>query len=133
MAINNWKIWRKFGLVKVPEHETVKPIEDLGAVVDFLKLVSHDVKVLVPELEKLQELEKEKAVAKEGLLQVNLESQGIIFEKILLRYQSLEDDVSVNAIRVKKVAREFLNNCEKAGLKDYAKEKKKDLKWKLRW
>jgi len=133
MAINNWKIWRKFGLVKVPEHEKVKPVEDLGAVIDFLKLLDHDVKSLVPELEELQELEKEKSVAKEGLLQVNLEAQGKIFETILQRYQSLEDDTSVNAIRVKKVAQQFLEDCEKAGLKDYVEEKKKDLKWKLLW
>ena len=133
MAINNWKIWRKFGLVKVPEHEKVKPVEDLGAVIDFLKLLDHDVKSLVPELEKLQELVKERSVAKEGLLQVNLEAQGKILENILQRYQSLEDDTSVNAIRVKKVAQQFLEDCEKAGLKDYVNEKKKDLKWKLRW
>lgn len=133
MAINEWKIWRRFGLVKVPEHEKVKPVEDIGAVIDFLKLVDTDAKALIPELEKLQELEKEKSVANGGLLQVNLESQGKIFDNVLQRYQSLEDDVSVNAIRIKKVAQEFLNSAEKAGMKDYVKEKKKDFKWQLRW
>jgi hypothetical protein len=133
MAINEWKIWRKFGLRKVPEHERVEPVKDIDAILDFLELVNEDVKKLVPELKQLQELEKEKHIADDGLRQVNLETQGKNLTKILERYRSFQDDVDINGIRVKRIGQKFLEDCQRAGMKDYLREKKKDFNWKLKW
>lgn len=133
MAINEWKIWRRFGLTKVQEHEKVEPIKDTEAILDFLEIVDEDVKKLIPDLKKLHELEKEKHIADEGLRQVNLETQGKVLTNILERYRSFQDDVDINGIRVKRIGQQFLEDCEHAGMKDYLREKKKDFNWKLKW
>lgn len=108
-------------------------VKDLNAVIDFFKHIDDDVKKLLPELEKLKELEKERLVAEEGLLQINLETQIKTLENILISYESLQNDTDINRIRIKKVTQFLLKNCSNAGLKDLVKEKKKDRSWKFNW
>ncbi len=108
-------------------------VKDLNAVIDFFKHIDDDVKKLLPELEKLKELEKERLVAEEGLLQINLETQIKTLENVLINYESLQNDTDINRIRMKKVTQFLLKNCSNAGLKDLVKEKKKDRSWKFNW
>jgi len=108
-------------------------VKDLNAVIDFFKHIDDDVKKLLPELEKLKELEKERLVAEEGLLQINLETQIKTLENILISYESLQNDTDINRIRIKKVTQFLLKNCSNAGLKDLVKEKKRDRSWKFNW
>ncbi len=108
-------------------------VKDLNAVIDFFKHIDDDVKELLPELEKLKELEKERLVTEEGLLQINLETQIKTLENVLINYESLQNDTDINRIRIKKVTQFLLKNCSNAGLKDLVKEKKRDRSWKFNW
>ncbi len=112
-----------------PKHIDV--LKDIDAVIEYLEELKP--KQLIPELKKLQELEKERHVANQGLLQINLETQAKVIEKILKHYEFFQNDVDINGIRVKQIAREFLRKAEEAGLKDLVKEKKKSHDWKLHW
>jgi len=78
----------------------------------------------------LEELEKERQVARSGIIQINLETQEENFEKILERYEFLENDVGINGLRLRMIAKEWLKHAQKAGLKDLVKEKKQSVRWK---
>lgn len=132
MAIYEKKWWKS--LFEKKEHSVkADQLKDFEAVSEFLAGINDDVQQLVPEINKLEELEKEKQVARESIVQVNLETQAEIFEKLLEKYEYFQNDVDINGLRVKRMAQEFLKETEKAGLKDLVKEKKKNPKWQLLW
>ena len=106
---------------------------DIDAIIECLQGLKDDVKKLLPELEKLQELEKERQVANEGLIQVNLKTQGKVLDTILQQYEFFENDIDINGLRLKQIAEQFLKHAEKAGLKDLVKEKKQHPQWKMWW
>lgn len=131
-------MWRKlFGKKekdrKTEKEDKIDSLKNIQSVIEFLKEIRSDKSLLLPELEKLEELEKEMAVAKEGLRQINLNSQAKILDKILERYQFFQNDADINGIRVKQIASHFLKRAEEAGMKDLAEEKKKDMKWNFDW
>lgn len=123
-------------LIKVFGKKTAKKAEvlaDIEAIVEFLNEIQADTKELLSQLKMLQELEKEYEVASSGILQVNLETQAKILDKLLERYGFFENDVDVNGLRVKMIATEFLKRAEKAGMTDLARQKKEDKRWNMLW
>lgn len=118
--------WQKKELSK--KEDAVKDIE---AIIEFFEDINDDAKVVLPHLERLHELEKERVIAKEGLTPVNLETQAKVIDKLLERYEFFQNDVDVNGIRIKGIAVAFLKHAEKAGLRDLAKEKRQDIHWKF--
>lgn len=132
MSVADTKFWKKmFG-----RSEHLKPVDvikDIEAVEDFLEDVTVDVKVLLKELRQLKELEQERVVAKSGVVHVNLETQGVVFDKILERYGFFQEDVDINGLRLQKVAKMYLKQCQRVGLSDLVAEKKQDEKWKFHW
>ena len=131
MKIYEKKWWRKmFDKKKAPKEDVLK---DLEAMIDFLEDVNDEAQHLIPELKKLEELEKERQVAESGLTQVNLETQAAVLDKVLERYEFFQNDVDINGIRVKRIAQEFLNQAKKAGMKDLVKEKEQSHQWKFFW
>ena len=127
MAINEWKIWKKTGIVKEDEEE-VKVKDDLDAVITFLKEM--DVKVLISKLEQMREMAKEEDVVEDGLKAENLEKQIGLFDEILRAYDFFEEDADVNGLRLQKIGNELLKKAKERGMGDLVKEKKKDIKWR---
>ena len=115
------------------EEKKVDLLAELDAILEFLNDIKTEVKILTPKLQQLQELERERLVADSGLLQVNLETQAKVLEIIIQHYEYFENDVDINGLRLKQMARQFLRNCEKAGLKDLVKEKEKSVIWQMFW
>ncbi len=126
----NW--WNKLFKKKV-KSKKVDVLNDLEAVKDFLTSLSRDVKPLLIEIKKLEELEKEYSVAESGIIQVNLETQAKILDKLLQHYEFFQSDADINGLRVKMVTKEFLKRASQHGLKDLVKEKKKNRVWLLHW
>ncbi|MBU0457168.1 MAG: hypothetical protein ABH824_00735 [Nanoarchaeota archaeon] len=126
----NW--WKKlFG--KKERKNKVDVLKDIDAIIEFLNDLSNDTKFLLKEFKKIEELEKEYHVAKSDIIHINLDTQGKFLDKILERYESFQNDVDINGLRVKSIGNEFLQRAEKAGMKDLVKEKKKDRKWMFKW
>lgn len=128
MAINEWGIWRKMGMVK-DEVEEVKIEEDIGAALDFLKEI--EVGELIRRLEKMKEMVKEGKVIDEGLKADNLEKQIKAFDEVLRDYGFLENDTDINGLRLRRVGGDLLRKAKEVGLNDLVKEKKKDMKWRV--
>ena len=126
------KWWNKLLGRKQPEKK-VNVSADIEAMVEFLADVPHDAKELVAKLKKLQELEKEYEMASSGILHINLETQAKLFDKLLERYEFFENDVDVNGLRMKMIAREFLRRASKAGMSDLVRQKEKDKRWMMLW
>lgn len=132
MPLYEKKFWKKiFG--KKSSKSKVEPLKDIESIKEFLSEICNDVKLLQKDLKKLEELEKEYHIAKSGIIQVNLETQAETIEKLMERYQFLQNDMDINGLRVKMIANEFLRRAAKAGMKDLAAEKKKNNKWKILW
>lgn len=112
---------------------TIDILKDIQAIQDSLKEAPRESKALLPELQKLEELERERQVARESVIPINLEAQAKILDNLLQRYEYYQNDVDINGIRVKQMAREFLKKAKLAGLKDLVNEKKKDMKWQFDW
>ena len=118
---------------KQKKERKVDVLKDIQAISEFLDNISVDTKVLLKELKKLEQLEKEYKVAKSGIIQINLETQAKIIETLLQRYDFFQSDADINGQRIKIIAKEFLKRASHHGLTDLVKEKKKDRKWSLRW
>src|SRR3989344_5353636 len=131
MAWYEKRWWKK--LLKKEQEPKEDSIKDLTAVIEYIESINDEAELLLPELKKLEELETERQVASSGLAQVNLEAQAVILDKILKEYGFFQNDVDINGIRVKRIAKEFLKQAKKAGLKDLVKEKEKDNNWRFNW
>lgn len=108
-------------------------LKDITAIIEFLQDTTKTPKLLLPEMKKLEELEKESHVTKSGLLQPNLETQAEILDKIISLYESLQNDTDINGIRVKRLVANFMQRAQRAGLKDLVEKKRQDDKWKCQW
>jgi hypothetical protein len=124
--------WKRLRERKI-EHDKIDIVKDTEAIIEFLEEVQSDVSQLLPELKKLDELERERKVATSGILHVNLETQADVLDKLLERYQYFQDDVDINGLRIKAIANQFLKNAKKAGLSDLVHEKNVDKRWKFFW
>jgi len=132
MPLYEKKWWKKL-FAKKQHQKKVDSVKDIGAIIDFLEVVKLEAEEILPELTKLNNLEKERQVARSGIRQINLETQAKILDKIIEKYEFFQNDVDINGLRVKMIARQFLKNAEKDGLKDLINEKKKNSKWKFLW
>lgn len=128
MALYEKKWWQKLFGKKKPHHQ-VNVLKDINAVLEELLDLKDEVKPLIKQLQKLEELEKEYEVGKDDVRLINLEAQAEVLDQILQRYEFLQDDIDINGIRVKHVAKEFLRRAQQAGLKDLVADKKQDRKW----
>jgi hypothetical protein len=108
-------------------------LKDIQAISEFLDDVKADHVFLKEKLKKLEELEKEANVTNNDILKVNLKAQSEIIDKLIERYEFFQNDVDINGIRVKMIAKEFLQRAKRAELKDIVKEKKKSQLWKFQW
>lgn len=124
------RAWWKRLFVTQSRERKGEALKDLQAMQDDLKDFPSELKILQRELAKLEELEKERQVTREGILQVNLDAQAKLLDKILQRYGFFQDDVDINGIRIKEIARNLLKEAEKAGMKDLVEQKKNDPQWK---
>lgn len=132
MAIYEQKWWQKLW-GKKESHEQADSLKEMEAVGEFLEGVNEDAKRLNQKLAKLEELEKERQVAAEGVLHINLQAQAAELDKMLEEYEFFQNDVDINGLRMRKIANHFLKEAEKAGMKDLVKEKKKDHRWQFWW
>lgn len=132
MPLYNQTWWKKlFG--KEAHEKPVDSLSDIEAVGEFLLGVNNDRAKLVKQLEELEELEKERKVATSGVMQINLEAQAVVLDKLLQTYGDFQNDVDINGLRIKLLTRQFLKEADKAGLKDLVREKKQEQKWKGWW
>tara|TARA_Y100000031_G_C7963602_1_gene267105 strand:- start:159 stop:554 length:396 start_codon:yes stop_codon:yes gene_type:complete len=131
MKVYEKKWWRKIFDKNKPHKEDA--LLDLQAMQDFLEDMADERSKLIEQIAKLKELEKERQVAEAGIVQVNIETQAEILEKILQRYEFFQNDVDINGIRIKRVAKELLQHAKKAGLNDLVKENQKKPMWKFYW
>ncbi len=130
MAVYQKKWWQKLFRRK-EHHAKVDVLKDIEAVAEEVLDLNDEVKPLIKLLQKLEELEKEYEVGNEEIRLVNLETQAKILEQVLQRYEFLQDDIDINGIRIRSVAKEFLRRAQRAGLKDLVEEKKQDRKWQF--
>lgn len=126
MAVNNWRIWKKVGLIK--REKEVKIEEELEAVIDALKGI--ETRELIKKLEKMKEMAKEREIIKEGLKEENLKKQISFFDEILKEYGFLEDDIDINGLRLNKIGKELLNKAKEIKMKEVTKERKKKIEWR---
>jgi hypothetical protein len=131
MVKKSW--WqRKFGW-KPKNDSKIDIVKDSEAIRDVLSEIKFDVEKIVPQLEKLEELEKERKVATSGIIHVNLETQADVLDKLLKQYQFLQDDIGINGLRLRAIANQFLKNAKSSGMKDLVEEKQRDRNWKFFW
>lgn len=128
MPIYQQKWWKKMFSPKEPAAK-IDALKDLHAILQFLRDAPDDVKPVLKELQKLEELEKERQVAHADVMTINLEAQAELLDKIVERYQFFQDDVDINGIRLQEIMKEFLKHAEKAGLRDLVREQKKKHQW----
>ncbi|HLD79654.1 MAG: hypothetical protein A2822_00790 [Candidatus Staskawiczbacteria bacterium RIFCSPHIGHO2_01_FULL_41_41] len=127
------KKWWNALVGKKTQTKKVDVLADIDAITEFLSEVQYDTKELLAQFKKLKELEKEYHIAASGILHINLETQAKLLDKLLERYEFFENDVNVNGLRVKMIAKEFLKRASKAGMTDLVRQKEKDKKWMMLW
>ncbi|MBW2977306.1 hypothetical protein KY331_00520 [Candidatus Woesearchaeota archaeon] len=138
MAINEWKIWQKLGIVKRPKpHVDVEA--DVQAVIDFLKGVKADKKKIVKLVNEYMELRSEEKVIKKlkaskKKLVENIKKQIMKYDEILKAYEFLQLDADVGGERVKKIAQSIRRKAKNAKVpKKWMEHTKKDMKWTFDW
>ncbi len=125
--------WWKKMFKKRFHAQNVDMLENIKAVKEFLQEAHQEINAALPLLDQLEELEKERRIAREALAPVNLQSQSPILDNLLDRYEFLQNDTDINGLRVKKIAQQFLDNAKKAEQHDLLEAKKKDMRWKFDW
>lgn len=118
---------------KKKQSKKVNAVKDLKAIIDFLKDVSSDAQLLIPKLEELYELEKERKVATSKIVITNIQAQMDILDDLLKRYEFFQTDAEINGIRIRNIAQDVLKKAKKAGLNDLVKEKKNNTFWNKNW
>ena len=101
MAINEWKIFRRF--FKHPEAK-IDVDSDLNAVYDFLMTINDYNKKINPIIKKMQDLRAKKMIT-ENQKNDNLLEQVKVFDKLIKEYRFLEEDSDVNGYRIKKISK----------------------------
>ncbi len=132
MKVYETGLWKKmFGSNKKPK--IVDSLKDIQAIIEFLEHAQEDPKELLKDLQKLEELEKERKVASKKLMVVNLEAQEEVLDSIIQRYEFFQNDVDINGLRVKQIAGEFLCHASHEKMKKIVNDKKKDPRWRFQW
>ncbi len=131
MALYEQRWWKR--LFKKRERKGTDPLADLQAIKEFLQDLKTELPVLQQQVNKLQDLEKERRIAHQGLLQVNIQTQAEQLDKLLERYEFFQNDTDINGLRLQNVARELLQQAKHAGMTDLLQRKKKDSRWQFHW
>jgi len=124
------KRWWKRLFDKRPK-DKVDVLKDVEAITMFLNEIDSEKDILLEELKKLKELETEYQVTKSEIKRTNLETQARILDKIVQRYEYLQNDTDINGQRVKIMAANLVRRADKNKMKDLAKQKEED--WKFQW
>jgi len=127
------KTWWKKLFKKNRHQEQIDVVKDIQAIGEFFIGSKRDAEKIVKKIGELEELEKEHLVASEGILQINVDAQIKLMEKLLEEYEFYQNDVDINGLRLKRIAKHLLKEAESAGMHDLVKEKKKDQKWQFWW
>ncbi len=131
MAIYEQTWWKR---LFTPRREVqVDAEKDIESIQECLRDVTEEVRSLLPLLEELEELEKERLVGKHGVMKVNLETQAAVLDKLLEKYEFFQNDVDINGLRLKKIARNVLKEAKKQGLKELVEEREKNMHWTFDW
>jgi hypothetical protein len=138
MAINEWKVWKKIGVVKEK-----KPYTDidtgLGVIIDFLKETRPGLDKLDRLLNEFRLLRKKELQLKrekkgKDLLRENLTKQIKKYDQIMKAYELLELDTDVNGERIKKIADEVEDKARKLQVDKKLLEKiTKSNHWTFDW
>lgn len=120
-------------MFKEKKPKKIDSLNDIEAIIEFLEDVKTDQETLIKNFKSLQELEKESHVTNKDIIKVNLDAQSKLFDKIIENYEFFQNDVDINGIRVKMLAKNFLKKAKKAELDNIVKEKKKSMLWKFQW
>ena len=118
---------------KKSERKRIDVLNDIEEIEDFLHEVPDDNTYLQKLIKQLDELEKERKVAKDEILKTNLTTQAKVFDDLLKRFEFLVNDAAINGERLKIIKDQFLKHATKAGLHDLVRERRKDQTWKCRW
>ena len=132
MTVNTLRILEKLGF----RHREIAADADtdIGAIVQFLKDTHHDTGSLLKLFARLRELRKEAAqLTDEHARRGNLRAQIELFDELLLRYEGYDQDVEINGIRVKRIARQFIEEARDAKLYTLLDKIKKDPQWVFDW
>lgn len=138
MAINEWQIWKKLGVVKEPEiHIDVEG--DVQAILQYFKEFDSNKKKILKLFDEYLDLrrdekilKKEKASHKE--LADNIKKQIEKYDQIIQAYEMHEDDTDVNGLRVKKIAKSIQRKAVKYKIpRKWINYMKKDMKWNFNW
>ena len=130
MPLYEKKWWKKL-FAKKQHQKKVDSVKDIGAIIDFLEVVKLEAEEILPELTKLNNLEKERQVARSGIRQINLETQAKILDKIIEKYEFFQNDVDISGLRLQSIAVDVIERANKLDMKDFVKLRKKN--WKLQW
>ena len=117
MAVNEWKIWKKLGIVKEKKEYTdvdktsiviIDFLEEINPAVDTLSRLMNEFRSL-----RKQELKFKREKKDKDLIKDNLQKQIKKFDKIIKAYELLELDTDVNGERVKKIANVLQEKAKK--------------------
>jgi len=139
MAINEWKVWKKIGLVK-PKEVHVDVETDVDVILDFLKTSPKTdfkkIRSLFKDYLELRSEEKilKKSKAPQKKLIENVKQQITAYDKILKAYEFFQMDTDVNGKRVKKIAQSIRRKAKRVKVpKKWIEHTKKDMKWTFEW
>src|SRR3989339_2273741 len=99
---------------KKKEVDSVNVREDLDAVISFLKELN--VSDLIKKIELMRNLAREEEIIHSPLKKDNLIKQITTLDQIFLAYGSLENDVDINGVRLRKIASELLRKAKEEQL-----------------
>ena len=138
MAINEWKIWQKLGIVKRPKPH-VEVEADVDAILDFLKSAKIDTKKILGLYREYLDLRGEekalkKTKASHKKLVENVKKQIIKYDDILKAYEIFMTETDINGERVKKIAQSIRRKAKRVKVpKKWIEHTKKDMKWTFDW
>lgn len=138
MAVNEWKIWKKLGIVK--EKKGYTDVDKTSIVIiDFLEEINPAVDTLSRLLNEFRSLRKQELKFRrekkdKELLKDNLQKQIRKFDKIIKAYELLELDTDVNGERIKKIADVLQEKAKKQQIDRALLEKiTKSNHWTFDW
>ena len=117
MAINEWQIWKKLGIVKPRKEDYVDIDKTMGIILDFLNETEPALKELAKLYSQFRslrstELKLKKEKAGPAALRNNMQKQIRKYDQILKAYELLELDTDVNGERAKKIANELTKKAK---------------------
>ena len=138
MAVNEWKIWKKIGIVK-EKKDFVNIDKTIVVIAGFLKEFRPAVDTLDRLLNEFSLLRKKELKLKRekkgsALLKENLQKQIKKYDQIIKAYEMLELDTDVNGERVKKIADELQDKAKKLAVdKELLKKITTSEHWTFDW